>query len=237
MAVSSPKPKRLSTGIIALDEICDGGIPAGNQVLVAGEPGTGKTLISFEMLYRNAKLNIPGTFITIEEGKESLLENVKSAFSNFDDIDDMIESKLINIEEQTEMSAFKSRENWQSFIAGITKMAQSTKSKVLVIDSITSLRSMEDDDRIFTRYITYMVETFKNLGLTSFITLEADSPLSIAATGLEGTFMFDGILWLKEADISGSSQYLIKIMKMRRSAHRTEAVPYEITSKGFNIFK
>jgi KaiC/GvpD/RAD55 family RecA-like ATPase len=42
---------------------------------------------------------------------------------------------------------------------------------------------------------------------------------------------------MHEVDVSGSSQYLIKIMKMRQSDHVKASMPYEITSKGLNVFK
>ncbi len=229
--------KRVITGIMGLDDICYGGIPQGNQVLIAGEAGTGKTLMSFEILYRNAKVNIPSTFITLEESKKSLVENAKGAFSFFDDIDDLLNLGTVIVEEQEVLNAFSSTENWQGFIAGINKTIKSNKSQLLVIDSISSLRPMAEDDRIFTRYINFMIENFRNLGITTFVTVEANANTIREAAGLYGTHMFDGILKLREADVSGSSQYLVKIIKMRRTDHRNSSMPYEITQKGFNIFK
>ena len=214
-----------------------GGIPEGNQVLLAGAAGTGKTLLSFEMLYRNAKLNVPGTFISLEEGRDSIIQNAGGAFSYFDDIEDIIHSNRVLIQEQTGISGFKSKENWQSFLAGINKIVQSNKSRLLVIDSISSLRASEDDDRVFTRYVDLMTETFRSMGVTSIITMESESPTSKDQTGLYGTFMFDGIIWLNQVDMNGSMQYLVRIVKMRKTAHRVESMPYEITPRGFNIFK
>ena len=68
----------------------DGGVPEHNQTIIAGGPGAGKTLLSFEILYRNAKAGIPGAFIALEEKPEVLLSNVKQAFKEFKDIDDLI---------------------------------------------------------------------------------------------------------------------------------------------------
>jgi circadian clock protein KaiC len=229
--------KRISTGILGLDDICYGGIPAGNQVLIAGEAGTGKTLMCFEILYKNAKINVPSTFITLEESRRSLLENAKGAFSYFDDIEDLLSVGTIIVEEKEVINAFSSRENWQTFIAGINKTLHTNKSQLLVIDSITSLRPMAEDDRVFTRYVNFMIENFRNLGVTVFVTVEAGASQLREVSGLYGTHMFDGILKLREVDVSGSSQYLIKIVKMRRSDHRNASMPYEITPKGFSIFK
>ncbi len=234
---SDIKAKRVVTGINGLDEMCLGGIPEKNQVLIAGAPGAGKTLLTFEILYRNAKLNIPSTFISLEENSKSVLENAASAFSYFDDIDEILASKRIILKEELALNAFRTKENWQSFLVGINKMVQENNSRLVVIDSISSLRAMEDDDRTFTRYINFMADAFRNMGVTSFITMESSSLTSRDLIGLYGTFMFDGIFWLSEADMGGSSQYLIKIVKMRKSSHRSESMPYEITPRGFNIFK
>ena len=38
--------ERLSTGISGLDALIEGGIPKGFTVLIAGNPGTGKTVLT-----------------------------------------------------------------------------------------------------------------------------------------------------------------------------------------------
>ena len=38
--------ERISTGISTLDALIEGGIPKGFTVLVAGNPGTGKTILT-----------------------------------------------------------------------------------------------------------------------------------------------------------------------------------------------
>ena len=39
--------ERISTGISGLDALIEGGIPIGFAVLIAGNPGTGKTVPNF----------------------------------------------------------------------------------------------------------------------------------------------------------------------------------------------
>ena len=45
---------RVSTGIEALDEVLDGGVPRGSIVFVTGLPGSGKTILSEQALFANA---------------------------------------------------------------------------------------------------------------------------------------------------------------------------------------
>jgi len=45
---------RIRTFIHGFDEKLDGGIPVGQIVLLAGEPGTMKSTIAFNVIYQNA---------------------------------------------------------------------------------------------------------------------------------------------------------------------------------------
>ena len=52
---------KVKTGVEGLDDVLNGGIPAGNLVVVSGEPGAGKTILCLEYLYRGvAQYNEPG---------------------------------------------------------------------------------------------------------------------------------------------------------------------------------
>jgi circadian clock protein KaiC len=60
-------PKARS-GIRGLDEITFGGLPKGRPTLIAGGPGSGKTLMSMEFLVRGATdYGEPGLFMAFEE--------------------------------------------------------------------------------------------------------------------------------------------------------------------------
>jgi circadian clock protein KaiC len=47
--------QRLSTGSAALDGILGGGIPAGSMTVIAGEPGSGKTVFTLQTLFHHAR--------------------------------------------------------------------------------------------------------------------------------------------------------------------------------------
>jgi len=49
--------KRVPTGISGLDEVLGGGFPRGSLVILAGNPGTGKTIFSATFLY-NGIINL-----------------------------------------------------------------------------------------------------------------------------------------------------------------------------------
>ena len=46
---------RVPTGINSLDALIEGGFPRGSLILLAGNPGTGKTIFSMQFLFKGAE--------------------------------------------------------------------------------------------------------------------------------------------------------------------------------------
>jgi circadian clock protein KaiC len=66
----------IKTGIHGLDALLFGGIPRGNVVVVTGSPGTGKTTLGVEFIYRGAReFDEPGIIVTFEVSTEKLVRD------------------------------------------------------------------------------------------------------------------------------------------------------------------
>jgi circadian clock protein KaiC len=66
----------IATGISGLDTIFLGGIRRGNLILVEGAPGSGKSLLGLEFIYRGATLyNEPGLIVVFETDPDMLLRD------------------------------------------------------------------------------------------------------------------------------------------------------------------
>src|ERR1035437_483495 len=72
-----PIPK-VPTKIAGLDEILEGGLPRGRTTLVSGGPGSGKTVLGLEFLFRGAMAGEPGVFVTFEERADAIRTNAMS---------------------------------------------------------------------------------------------------------------------------------------------------------------
>jgi circadian clock protein KaiC len=79
MEVLALQLAKAPTGIAGLDEITDGGLPAGRPTLVRGDAGCGKTLLGMEFLVRGAtQFDEPGVFVAFKETAEEVTQNVAS---------------------------------------------------------------------------------------------------------------------------------------------------------------
>src|SRR4026208_1990639 len=67
--------ERISTGIPALDALIEGGIPKGFTILVAGNPGTGKTILTSHFLYEGLKNGESSIYVSFSESKNQYYSN------------------------------------------------------------------------------------------------------------------------------------------------------------------
>ena len=65
------KLQRISTGIKDLDEIL-GGFPVGRSILITGDAGSGKTIMSLQFAIKSAENGLRTVYITTEEDETDL---------------------------------------------------------------------------------------------------------------------------------------------------------------------
>ncbi|MGH9980880.1 MAG: RAD55 family ATPase, partial [Nitrososphaeraceae archaeon] len=75
--------ERISTGITGLDSLIEGGIPKGFTVLIAGNPGTGKTVLTSQYLYDGLTKNENGIYVSFSEADYSFYNNTTRLGMNF----------------------------------------------------------------------------------------------------------------------------------------------------------
>src|SRR3989442_11595491 len=68
---------RVGTGVPGLDEMLEGGFPAGSLVTLAGRPGTGKTIFASQFLYQGARdVEQAGMYVSMLEGRKAYIRNL-----------------------------------------------------------------------------------------------------------------------------------------------------------------
>lgn len=89
--LASGRPDQLtkvSTGILGLDRITGGGLPAGRLIVVAGGPGSGKSILTLQILANRVRLHgEPGLFISFEESRLKIRQNLAAFDWELDDAD------------------------------------------------------------------------------------------------------------------------------------------------------
>jgi len=76
---------RVASGIDGLDELISGGFPRGGLIVLAGDPGTGKTIFSAQFLYRRVvDHGEKGVYVSFAEDKEQFYRNMRALGLDFE---------------------------------------------------------------------------------------------------------------------------------------------------------
>ncbi len=221
--------ERVLTGIPEFDRLVGGGFPKGSIILLAGDPGAGKTIFSATFLYKGAtEFNEPGVYVCFAEDRETFLNNMSKLGMDFKRL--MWERKIdvLDLSIGTEFEV-------QTILNKILNSLNSLKAKRLVIDSITAiLVSLKSE--VERRYLARLLyKIIKRVNCTAI--LIADKPWRQNIIGSEILeFVSDGIIIMETYyDASNFLRRRIQILKMRGTGHSLEAHEYVITSSGIKF--
>lgn len=220
---------RVSTGITGLDDMLNGGIPAGRHVALYGGPGAGKTSFCFEFLYRGAKAGESGLYISLEETTEDILENMKSTFPMFTDAPQLVAEKKLEIVKPDKLDLEE--------VANILEDRITTNGiKRAVIDSATMIRMSFGTEIEYRQTLFEFLSLLRNLDVTSITTVEASSARREEMTFDIEHFVMDGIINLYNLDREDRRVRALEIFKMRGTDHSRDLVPFKVTPQGFKVY-
>ena len=220
---------RVQTGIAGLDEMLNGGIPKRRHIALNGGPGAGKTSFGFEFVYRGAKMNENGVYITLEETEEDILANMKNTFPLLTDIDDLVKSKKIEIVKPDKLDMVHVAEILEDRIVS-NKVSRAT------IDSATMIRMAFEHEIEYRQTLFEFLSLLRNLDCTTITTVEASTSRKEDMRFDIEHFVMDGIINLYNLDRGEKRIRALEIYKMRGTDHSRDLVPLKVTPSGIKVY-
>lgn len=222
------------TGIKGLDEITEGGLPAGRPTLICGGPGCGKTLMSIEFVVRGAtEFNEPGVIMAFEEKAIELEMNVASLGFDLKKLqaDKMVRIDHVHIE-RSEIEETGEYDLEGLFIR-LGYAIDSIGAKRVVLDTIENLFSGLSNEGILRSELRRLFEWLKEKGVTAIITGERGDN-ALTRQGLE-EYVSDCVILLDHRVINQISTRLLRVVKYRGSVHGTNEYPFLIDHEGISV--
>jgi circadian clock protein KaiC len=229
-AADLPVTQRLSTGIRGLDSLIEGGIPKGYTVLVAGNPGTGKTILTAHFLYEGLTNgnNEPGLYISFSETDEQFLaatERLGMDFRKFQK-----DNKFTYLD----LSAIRTK-GLQDALDEIMATMQQTGVKRIILDSFSAIFQAAEgfaQSRDILNIIFGKIARME--GVTTMMTVEVPVDKEGVGSGIE-EFIADGIIRLEHGK-DNASPIFINVLKMRGTNINREAHTCTIDRKGMVVY-
>lgn len=210
---------RIKTHIQGLDEQMSGGMPKGHVILITGMPGTMKSSVAFSILYNNAKNdNIKGLYISLEQGRDSLLEHMKGLGMPYGDVEDKLNIVDIGYLRLHMTEDVSEQQSWMKiFKMYAENLHVNTEYEILVVDSLPVLELLAEVDNRRAE-LFYFFGWLRELGVTTLMISEAAEDTNVVH---DEDFLADGIIRLRKERQGYDISRQIVIDKMRSTKHNT----------------
>jgi len=221
--------QRTPTGIEAIDRIIEGGFPKNSLILIAGNPGTGKTIFSARFIYSGAvDYDENGIYVNFSESRETFYRNMKPFGFEFEHLEK--EGKFRYLE----MLAVRAP-TVSSILKIILEEINKVKAKRIVIDSfsaITQAFERPHDARILLH--TVLNRIVRKTECTTLIIVEVPFGEKRIGLGLE-EFIADGFMLFRAKKLDERLFRDVSIKKMRGTIVKEDEIGFTIEG-GFKAF-
>jgi len=220
--------ERVKTGIPGLDELMGGGIPRGHTVIIGGGPGSGKTVMSSQIIHEGVNYGDKGVYVTFSETPEAFKRNMKIFGWDFNRLERMGMVKIIGMPSTVGGAA--------EILGHILDEVRDFGAQRLVIDSFTALTLSLGDTIENVRALAYtLYQAMKRSGCALSI-LVAETPYGEERIGMGvEEFIADGIILLNMRVEGRRIHRSILVLKMRGTEHDLSYHPLIIDSRGVRV--
>lgn len=237
--------QRVATGIPGFDCLCEGGLVDKDNYVLAGMPGTGKTIFALQFLWNGVtKYKENGLYITVEQGIDELKRQAMQFGWDFD----KVQKKVSFVKVPIDKPDF-------DILDFIKNEAKKVQAKRIIIDSISviainapmyelplwksdsrfnftgkQITSLPSVDKI-KQFIYLFISSLKNLDATLVFVGESPKETSEFLTrDTVSEFVCDGVITFHYSSglMTGGYERGLNIVKMRSTKH--------ISLKGKNAF-
>jgi circadian clock protein KaiC len=199
----------MSTGVAGLDVVLGGGLAKGGMFFLVGAPGTGKTVLAFEIGFHTARSDGAVLFLTsLSEPHNKLLAHMRP-FPFFDA--DLVGSgfELVNLQGLMAASV-------ETTVETIVSMARKSSASLVVIDGFTSLGGFMESEHASRDFLYDLGAKLGLLNVTLLISLQADPRESARLPEFTAA---DGLFALYYDRIGAGHRRYLEVLKLRGASH------------------
>ncbi|MFN2627283.1 MAG: RAD55 family ATPase [Gaiellaceae bacterium] len=224
--------ERLTTGIAELDFITGGGLAGGSLVIVAGNPGTGKTTLAEQICFANATPERKAIYYTTLSEPPAKLVRHLEPFAFFDPAALGKRVEFIGLEGLLLDGGAANADGLGPLVAEVVRKSFETKPAVVVIDSVKALRDFVAEKPF--RKIMY--ELAGRVSHTGAVLLFVGEYREEEINGSPEFSLADGVLHLAYEMHEPLDRRWLRVLKMRGTKHLDGKHTFQIGRNGLELF-
>lgn len=219
--------KRITSGVLELDSLCNGGFFQDSVILISGPTGTGKTLLVTQFLDGGFKNNERCLLFAFEESRDQLNRNATGWGVDFDA---MQEAGLLKI-----VCRYPEATGLEDHLIRMKEVMEAYQPNRVAVDSLSALErvSTEKGFREFVISLTSFIKSQKTAGLFTATTANLLGGTSVTEAHI--STITDSIILLRYVEMFGEMRRGLTVLKMRGSMHIKDIREFRIDGSGAHI--
>ncbi|MBS3061593.1 MAG: AAA family ATPase [Candidatus Diapherotrites archaeon] len=239
--------ERIPLGIKNFDRLVEGGLPKGSATLIAGTPGTGKSIFCLQALYYNAMKGRTCLYVSFEQSAEEIKEQMRQFGWEFE-------------KSQPHFKLLATDYNDPTFFTQLMTEVKVRKFDMIAIDSLASV--IIDPFEVFGSpdfgmakllkagnilpmdmstlgrlKVKKIIELVKASGATTLLVGEVvkDQTGRSMSRDQVSDFLSDAVILLQHNPTAGATNRTLTLEKMRLTSIDDLIHPMQITQNGIEI--
>ena len=218
---------RLLSGHEPLDAVLDGGLPGNAITLIVGRPGSGKTILAQQYVFRNGRPDRPAVyFSTVSEPLEKIVRFGQS----LEFFDPAAIGTSVFYED---LGAIVNRDGLPGVVEQVGRAIRERRPGVIVIDSFKALQAYADGYGEFRKFLHELVG---RLGAFPVASLWVGEYEETEIPAMAEFAVADAILALTAEQIGQREARFLQVKKLRGSGFRSGQHAYRLTASGLRLF-
>ena len=220
--------ERIPTGSDRLDEILNGGLLKNAINLIVGVPGSGKTVLSQQIAFRNATAERPALYLaTLSEPLDKILRYGESL--SFFDGEALRDGRVVYQDIGQELG----EGGLEEVLPAVDRHLRQLNPGIVVFDSFRAFHAMAGDTGSFRRFLYSLVRRLTATATTSLW----NAPYARANAQDEAEFaVANAIIALDIKQVGERELRVLQVMKLRGSGYRSGEHSYRVTEGGIEVF-
>jgi circadian clock protein KaiC len=218
---------RLGTGSTSLDAILGGGLPAGSVTIVAGEPGSGKTVFTLQALFHHARQGKKCLYFTTLSEPAMKIIRYMQLFSFFDAR--LIEERIVFVD----LGSTLRHSGPEQTLAQMIQRVESEEPDLVAIDSFKAIHDLLLGAAQGRAFVYDLAVSMAAWGATTLLVGEY-TPEDI---GVAPEFAIaDGIVHMTTGREELTTTRQLEVLKLRGANYVSGRHFFEIGADGFTFY-
>lgn len=218
---------RIRSGHTRLDQILEGGLPAGGLTILGGAPGSGKTILAQQYAFHNATPEHPALYLsTVSEPLEKMLRYGEQL--------DFFDADVIGgAVRYHDLGGALQERGLQGVLDEIVELIKDVVPGIIVIDSFKALSVYAEHPVVFRRFLHDLAGWLSAYPASTFWVGEYDEDEISQAPEFA---VADAILQLGKLRTATRDLRALTVLKLRGSGYLPGLHAYRVTSAGLDVY-